>query len=205
MDLNFSTPEFLAALKRRESEAITQLVKKYNRHLFNTAMGQNFSEDQAEELVQSTWSAFFEGLERFEGKSHVRTYLFGILYNKMKENWRHNKKFVEETEEHTIDMIIDNQFSKDTGIWNDTHAPLDPEKLAWISETGKGIEYCMDKLGANYRMAFYLKEVEGQDSHEICDSLKITRSNLGVLLYRAKNLLRKCLEKRSITGASYEQ
>ncbi len=204
MDLNFSTPEFLAALKKRDAESITQLVKKYNRHLFNTAIGQNFSEDQAEELVQSTWSAFFDGLERFEGKSHVRTYLFGILYNKMKENWRYNKKFVEETEEHTIDMMIDAQFNKDTGIWNDHNAPLDPAKLAWISETGKGIEYCMNKLGPNYRMAFFMKEVEGQDSHEICESLNITRSNLGVLLYRAKNLLRKCLEKRSITGAYYE-
>ncbi len=205
MDLNFSTPEFLLALKQRDEDAITQLVKKYNRHLFNTAIGQHFSEDQAEELVQSTWSAFFDGIERFEGKSHIRTYLFGILYNKMKEAWRHQKKFVEENEDQTIDVIIDNQFNKDTGIWNDAQVPLDPEKLAWISETGKGIEFCLNKLGPTYRMAFYLKEVEGQDSQEICQTLNITRSNLGVLLYRAKNLLRKCLEKRSITGANYEQ
>jgi RNA polymerase sigma-70 factor (ECF subfamily) len=49
-------------------------------------------------------------------------------------------------------------------------------------------------------MAFVLREVEELDSNEICRTMEISRSNLGVLLYRGRNLLRECLEKRNIRG-----
>ena len=50
------------------------------------------------------------------------------------------------------------------------------------------------------RLAFLLREVEEMDNHEICEALEVSRSNLGVLLYRGRNKLRECLEKRNITG-----
>ncbi len=123
MEVNFSAIEFIDKLKARDEESITLLVKKYNKVLYRAAMSQGLSDDQVEEVLQSTWDAFFMGIERFQNRSHIRTYLFGILYNKIKEYWRSQHRFVDVED---LDALVDNQFDKNNQ-W--AYNPIEPEKF----------------------------------------------------------------------------
>lgn len=184
---NFSAPEFLTALKERERSAITLLVNTYTPHLCRAAMGQNLPEDQVEELVQATWQAFFDGIERFEGRSHIRTYVLGILYNKIRERWRDVKRMQSSDE---IERIMDDQFSEH-GWWK--RDPQSPDEAIAAMETMDIIRRCMEGLAHAQRTAFHLKEVQGEDTDTICKIMDVTATNLGVLLYRARNKLRECI------------
>lgn len=184
---NFSSPEFINQLKSGDPEAIKNVVEKYNRTLFNAALGQGVSPEHAEEVVHHTWTAFFEALPRFEGRSHIRTFIFGILYNKCKEFWREKKKHIDNEE---YDPIVDSSY--DNGGW--TYFPVETDKFVEATQTFEKIEECMEGLPPNQRMAFHLKEVQEEESSEICNILGVSDTNLRVLIYRAKNRLRKCLE-----------
>ncbi len=185
---NFSSPKFLKALQDRDPSAISLLVDKYNKTLFNAAFGLGLNRDQAEEVVQDVWASFFENISKFEGRSHIRTYLFGFLYNKAKEFWRAKKKHSELDE---FDTVIENQFDQ-YGHWVDS--PKSPEKFAAQAQSLDKIEECMNGLKHIQKQAFLLKEVEGFTGEEVCNILETTHTNLRVLVFRAKQKLRTCLE-----------
>lgn len=190
-DRSFSSPDFILQLQQRGDDAITAVVKAYTTHLYRAALGLGFKPSGANELVQSVWNTFFEVLPNFKGGSHVRTYLFGILYNKAKEQRRDNVRY--QVADEAIDEKFEAQFD-DAGHWR--QPPMDPEQFLISAETVGRIEECLEKLPPNQKMAFVLKEVEEQESTEICKVLEVTTTNLGVLLFRARNRLRDCLEEK---------
>lgn len=196
MSENFSSPEFIERLKKKENAAIRELVEKYNIVLYRGALAQLKDPVMAEEMAQDTWHAFFDAIDRFQGNSHIRTFLFGILYNKIREKRRDQARFIDV---ENPDPILDNQFLED-GHWKDH--PLNPEKFMRASEDLTAVENCMEELAEKQKQAFYLKEVVGEGSSEICKILDITNTNLGVLIYRAKNQLRKCLEGKAVSLGS---
>ncbi len=186
--MNFSSDEFIQKLKFRDHEAITNLIEAYHEPLFLGALKQKLGEDQAEEVVQQTWSTFFEKVENFQGRSHIRTYLFGIMYNKIKELWRSNKKYTQEDDMEQIN------FFDPQGEYLST--PLDPSNWVESNEFLIILEEELQRLPSNQRIAFSLKEVQGETTEDICNIMDITSTNLGVLIYRAKLSLRKRLEDR---------
>ncbi len=60
------------------------------------------------------------------------------------------------------------------------------------------IEDCLEQVPARQRMAFVLREVQGMNTDEVCSALEVSVSNLGVLLFRARNRLRECLETKGV-------
>lgn len=193
MEINLSSEEFVDKLKARDESSITLLVNKYNKALYRAALGQGLAEDQVDEVLQATWDAFFSGIDRFQNRSHIRTYLFGILYNKIKEHWRYQKRFVDIVQDssNNSDAISENQFD-DNNQW--LYEPIGPERFMEATETMELIQECMKGLTEQQRMAFYLREVQGEDTETICNILSVSNTNLRVLIYRGKNRLRKCLE-----------
>lgn len=187
--LDLSSQDFIAKLKDRNHDAIELLINKYHDSLFHAALKNKLGNDQAEEVVQMTWVTFFEKIENFEARSHVRTYLFGILYNKIKEQWRSNKKYTSANDEY----IIEQQF---TEFGQYLSAPKDPTQWLQNKEFYKILDEELQNLPENQRLTFFLKEIEGEETQDICNILGISNTNLGVLLYRAKNTLRLRLEKR---------
>lgn len=167
---------------------MTLLINEYHDPLFYGAIKSGLATDQAEEVVQGTWSTFFIKAENFQGRSHIRTYLFGILYNKIKEIWRSNKKYTHDFEE-SFDQLFD-----EYGYYQ--QAPLDPSSWSENQEFHKILKEELENLPENQRLAFYLKEIIGESTHDICNIMAVTSTNLGVLIYRAKNTLRRRLEKR---------
>jgi len=97
----------------------------------------------------------------------------------------------------SIDETMESRFKTD-GHWQ--QPPRDTDMAVYESEVREHLADCLDGISTDQRMAFVLREVEELDSGEICQTMEISRSNLGVLLYRGRNLLRECLEKRNIRG-----
>lgn len=185
---NFSSEEFVTRLRDRDSDAIEELVRAYTEHLFRAALGLGFDSNNAHELVQTVWVTFFDVVPRFEARSHVRTFLFGILYNKASELRRDQARF---DSSDPVEQVLEARFDAD-GRWSDP--PVDPERFLLATETLGLIERCLGALPLNQRMAFYLREIEEHSSSDVCKILSVTTTNLGVLLYRARNRLRECIE-----------
>lgn len=184
--------DLILKIKNRDPNAIEVVVRKYTSHLFNASIGLGFSEAEADDLTQSVWTEFFVSLDRFEGRSSVRTFLFGILYNKSKELRRQNKRF---DSDPNIEEIVDSHFDK-AGHWINSHSPISPDRFLEGTQTLAIISKCLELLPFNQKMAFVLKEIEGESASEIGKILEVTSSNIGVLLFRAKNQLRECVERK---------
>ncbi len=150
------------------------------------------TQDRADDVAQSTFTTFIETAQRFEGRSHVRTWLFGILYKKVAEARRAVGRDLQTDD---IDQVVEQRF-KTGGSWMQPPRPID-EQL-YDTEVRQGIEECLEAVPSQQRMAFILREVQGLATEEICKILEVTRTNFGVLLYRARNRLRECLEAKGM-------
>lgn len=191
--MNFSDPAFLDRVRSRDEEALTAVVGAYANQLFRAALGAGVREQEAEEVVQETFTSFVEGIERFEGRSHIRTWLFGILYNKISESYRRKKR--DQTND-SIEDVFEARFDIN-GSW--MKPPRDVEQLFEDSELRAQIQDCMEGLSEKQKSAFLMREVQGFPTTEVCDILAVSTTNLGVLIFRARNGLRECLEDKGVS------
>ncbi len=187
--MNLNSKDFINRLKERDPESLSLIIDKYTLSLYKMAKKNGLSDEQSDEVLQSTWTSVLENIERFEGRSHIRTYIFGILINKMRELWRKNKKFNTVENPQDLEPHFDS-----TGHW--LTAPKSPDEIVYNDQVGDILKLVIDKLPENQRLAFVMKEIEGIETEEICKILDISRTNLGVLIYRAKNTLRLSIETR---------
>jgi len=149
-----------------------------------------FREDEAEDVVQDVLATFLGAIERFEGRSQVRTWFFGILHHKALERWRQKEQ---ESKHDPIDDLFESRFDAQ-GNW--AEPPRDLVRLMESRELGEAIAGCLDRLPASQREAFVLREMEGMETMEICKILDVSVTHMGVLMHRARNRLRECLEGR---------
>ena len=94
-----------------------------------------------------------------------------------------------------IDDVVEGRFDA-KGSWVRPPQPVDVQLYA--SEIRGFFEDCLEKVPAQQRMAFVLREVDELSSKEICKILNISSTNLGVLMYRVRNRLRECLEAKGV-------
>ena len=186
--------DLVSQLRKRDPAAVQAVVHRYLPHVYRAARGAGFDQHGAEDVAQSTFATFIETVPRFEGRSHVRTWIFGILYKKIAEARRAARR---EQDVDDIDDIFDQRFDG-AGGWTRPPRPADAD--VHNAEVRHGIEDCLDQVSTGQRMAFVLREVEGLKSNEICNILDVSRTNLGVLLHRVRNRLRECLEAKGIEG-----
>jgi len=186
--------EFAARIRARDSHALEAVVHAYLSQILRAARGAGLNPHQAEEVTQVTFVTFIETAPRFEGRSHVRTWLFGILYKKIAEARRH---FHRDRQMEDIDEVVERRFRPD-GNW--MHPPRPVDLQLHQKEIREGIQGCLDTVPPKQRMAFVFREIEGLSTGEICKIMEVTDTNLGVLLYRARNRLRECLETKGVKG-----
>ena len=183
-------PDFAARIRERDAQALEEVVRRYLPQILRAAGGAGLAPQLAEDVAQDTFATFIETAPRFEGRSHVRTWLFGILYKKIAETRRNLGR---DNEMDDIEEVFEQRFDE-TGSW--TRPPRSVDAEVYDAEVRQGIDGCLDRVPTNQRMAFVLREIEGMDTREICKILEVTRTNLGVLLYRVRNRLRECLEAK---------
>lgn len=184
----YETQACVDKIKTLDRETLHQLVRDYTAQLRRAGLGMGLSSEQADELVQNTWTTFFEVAERFEGRSKIRTFLFGIMYNKARELRRDMKKHGHEGWDE-----FESRFDE-RGHW--VKRPEAPEVFAQRSQDMKHLEECLEQLPSQQRAAFSLKEIQEMTTEEISEVMGVSANNLGVLTYRAKANLRECLEKK---------
>ncbi len=186
--MNFEDSEFPERMRAADPEAIRGVVEAYLQHILNAARASGLDPQRAEDVTQATFATFIEKASSFEGRSHVRTWLFGILYRKIAEARRGLGR---EGLFDDIDEVVEKRFDE-TGMWVDPPQPIN----LLGSELGAFIEECLEILPTAQRMAFLFREKEEMSTEEICKILDVSRTNLGVLLYRGRNRLRECLEAK---------
>ncbi len=194
MVISMDNPQLAARIRERDPEVLQAVAQAYVAQIFRSARGAGLNSEYAEEVTQATFTTFIEKAAGFEGRSHVRTWLFGILYNKIAEARRH---LTRERQMDEIDDVVERRFDSN-GSWVNPPRPVDIQLYA--SEIREILEDCLQTVSTQQRMAFVLREVEGFATDEICKILEVTPTNLGVLLYRVRNTLREYLEKKGVKG-----
>ncbi|MFC6631679.1 RNA polymerase factor sigma-70 [Microbulbifer taiwanensis] len=153
----------------------------------------------AEDAVQEALVGALRNLRTFDGRSALKTWVFAILKNKIADQLRQRKRFVDadqllnaDREGHDHDELFDRH-----GHWLKEERPAhweDPESAIHEKHFWRVFESCLDYLPARQAQLFMMREFIELESHEICAAAEISVSNLNVTLHRARLRLRECLE-----------
>jgi RNA polymerase sigma-70 factor (ECF subfamily) len=152
----------------------------------------------AEEVVADTWLAVVTGLERFEGRSSLKTWLFRILTNKAKTRGVRERRtvpfsaFVGDGDEDETTVEVD-RFARD-GHWTAPPRGV-PEERLLAGEARGTIADAIDGLPPNQRAVITLRDVEGLTAEEACNVLGLSETNQRVLLHRARAKVRAAFER----------
>ena len=190
--LDLAGPGLPELIRSRDRLAIQTVVQTYLEQVLRAARGAGLSEPEAEDVTQATFTTFIDTAPRFEGRSHVRTWIFGILYRKIAEARRRRDR---DPEMAHLDEVFEARFDQ-AGGWSKPPRPADAD--IQNREIREAISECLDAAPTPQRMAFVFREVEGLSTQEICKILRVTSTNLGVMLHRVRNRLRECLELKGI-------
>lgn len=170
-------------------------VDLYGDALFQYAYARVSSSEVAEDLVQETFLAAVKAQGSFKARSSEKTWLIGILKHKLIDHYRREKYVIYSRDsEHDPDGVA--AFFNAKGGWRilPAHWRTNPGKVQEANEFMDHFYRCLAGLPTRTADAFVYREVDGMDTEEICRKLDITQNNCWVLLYRARVLLRKCLE-----------
>jgi RNA polymerase sigma-70 factor (ECF subfamily) len=192
-------------LRAGEEAAFAALVDRYGPAMLRLATTFVGSRAVAEEVVQETWVAVLQGVERFEGRASLKTWLFRILTNRAKTRGEREGRTVpfsslaEAGEGGEPSVEPDRFFGPDqrwTGHWTEyPHRWHDiPEERLLSSETREVIAAAIDLLPPTQRAVIRLRDVEGFASEEVCNVLQLSETNQRVLLHRARTKVRAALE-----------
>ena len=185
-------PGLAVQVRAGNHTAIQAVVETYLAQILRAARGAGLDPQQAEDVTQATFTTFIEAAPRFEGRSSVRTWLFGILYKKIAEARRARRR---ERQMDEIDDAFERQFDA-SGSWS---TPPQPDDTALHhKEVATVIFACLDAAPLRQTLVFILREVEELSTEDICNVLGITRTNLGVMLHRIRNRVRDCLESKGV-------
>ena len=205
-----SAPEeigLLERLRQGDEAAFASLVDRHHGALLRLAMAYVSDRSIAEEVVQETWMGVLEGVDRFEGRSSLKTWIFRILTNKAKTRGVRESRHVsfsplaaseENPEEPAVDPTRFQTTGHWAGYWVSYPQPWDentPEKLLLSQEGTTFLEQAIEALPGKLRQIIVMRDVEGLSSDEACNILGISETNQRVLLHRARSRVRKALEK----------
>lgn len=174
-------------------------VDDHGDYLFHFALSRLRDQTRAEDFVQETLLAALKSHDRFQGRSSERSWLTGILKNKILDHFRKagretsftDLSFYEEEENRTFDYpgFADHWTpSLAPNDWSGASDGMDKEEF-WKAFNG-----CTSKLPQRIAQVFLMREVDEVSGDEICATLNISQSNLWVMLHRARLALRRCLE-----------
>lgn len=185
----------VAAIRAGDARALEHVIRECLPGLLRSARAAGLSADRAEDAVQASLLVFVQRAADFDGRARVCTWVHGILLRKI---WEARRGVQRETEQEDIDGIMESRFDS-SGSW--VRPPQGPAEALARGQFRRELETCLDEVPDRQRVAFTLREVEGFETAEICKILDVSANNLGVLLFRARNGLRECLEAKGFEGS----
>ena len=200
-----SDEEILAALRRGDEQVFVELVQQHQALMLRVASRYVRSRTVAEEVVQESWLGVLNGLERFEGRASVKTWIFRILTNRAISRAQREGRTVPfsslggdgDGDGDGEPAVDPDRFRPDSdryaGGWKRFPDPL-PEQRLLERETLAMIDAAIGELPDRQQLVIVLRDIEGWSSDEVCESLAISEGNQRVLLHRARSKVRSCLE-----------
>jgi len=195
----------LARLRDGDADAFATLVDRHSSAMVRVAMAYVPTRAAAEETVQETWIGVMRGIDGFEGRSSLKTWIFRILTNiAMRAGPRERRSVpfsalagAEDSGEPALDpdRFLPAEHEPFGGHWlvMPTHWPT-PEGGLLAGETRDVIAAAITGLPVAQRTVIALRDVEGWSSEEVCEALEITAGNQRILLHRARNRVREAIE-----------
>ena len=201
----------IARLKRGDEGAFDELINKHHSALIRMAMGYVADREVSEEVVQDTWMAVIESLDRFEGRSSLRTWICGILIHKAKDRGVREKRhttfsdfeFYDDDHDEAVDPSRFKQSGEWAGHWAFPPQPWDdrtPETLLVSKQAVDCMQRAIDALPVNLKEVLILRDGDGVKTEDVCKRLNITGTNLYVRLHRARERVRLAVETALGTG-----
>ena len=198
--------ELVDGLKRRVETAFVTLLERYQGQLLRLALVYCRTRDIAEEIVQDTWLAVIQGIDRFEGRASFKTWLFQILVNRartraVKEGRSLSfSSIADEAETPGVPAVPPERFRTADDPWPNNWA-LPPHSWGESSdarllaaETMELVNQAIAQLPPAQQQVITLRDVEGWTSEDVCNVLEISETNQRVLLHRARSRVRAALE-----------
>jgi RNA polymerase sigma-70 factor, ECF subfamily len=186
-------------LRAGDEGAFMELVERYHAALVRLALSFVRSRAVAEDVAQETWLGVLNGIDRFEGRSSLKTWIFRILVNRAKTRSERESRSVpfSSLEGEGGEPVVDpDRFGTD-GAW--TSPPRswegEPEERLLAAEARAVIDAEIAKLPPVQRRVITLRDIEGLDAVEVRDLLELTDGNQRVLLHRARSRVRQALEE----------
>jgi RNA polymerase sigma-70 factor (ECF subfamily) len=195
--------QLVAALRAGNEAAFATIVRDWHAGLLRVARIFTPSRSVAEEVVQETWLRVLGALDRFEGRSSLRTWVFRILVNTAKTRAQREGRTIpfsalQEASRVPEAAVEPERFLPDDhphhpGGWA-SPPPALPEDRLVATETRDVIGRAIEALPANQRAVISLRDIEGWSSDEVRNALDLSEVNQRVLLHRARARVRRALE-----------
>jgi len=197
----------LERLRTGDEAAFTALVERYSGALMRLVRTYVPSAAVAEEVVQETWLGVLAGLDRFEGRSSLRTWVFQIALNRARTRGSRERRTVpfaaladrEAAEDHPS-VAPERFLGPDHDRWPH-HWATPPQRWEELphrhvesEETMARVRAAIAELPPAQRTVITLRDIEGWESSEVCTTLEISEANQRVLLHRARSRVRADLE-----------
>jgi RNA polymerase sigma-70 factor (ECF subfamily) len=196
----------VARLRAGDESAFAYVVDAWSPMMLRVAGTFVSTDASAQEIVQETWLAVVRGLDRFEGRSSIRTWVFRILTNLGKTRGVREARTVPlsslslaDTTGPTVDP---NRFRDADDEWSNGWTPVgsprpwspSPEDAALAGEIRTEVAGALRDLPERQRTVVSLRDVHGMSADEVCAALDISPANQRVLLHRGRARLRETLE-----------
>ena len=184
--------ELVARLRAGDEQAFATLVERYHAPMLRLAATFVPSTSVAEEVVQDTWLGVVRGIDRFEGRSSFKTWLFHILVNRARTAGSRERRSPAPPKS---EPVAPRRFGPE-GHWIDPPAPWSDEvedRLVAGALAGR-IRELMDQLPPSQRQVVVMRDIEGCGAQDVCQLLDISEANQRVLLHRGRARLRALLE-----------
>jgi RNA polymerase sigma-70 factor, ECF subfamily len=195
----------LGALRAGDEEAFATLVMRYHASLKRVARSYVSTDAVAEEVVQETWLAVIAGLDRFEERASLKTWLFHILTNKAKTRGVREQRTLpfaslgpgEQGGEPSVSPDrFQGQGDAWPGHWAVPPRPWeDPERRLQSLEARERLRAAIGALPEVQQAVLTLRDVEGLEAEEVCELLDLSAGNQRVILHRARARVRAELER----------
>lgn len=197
----------LQRLRDGDPDAFEELVDQYHAAIVRFARLYVPTQELAEDVAQETWMGVLRGLDRFEGRSTLKTWIFRIAANRAQTKGKREARSIPfaalataeagADEPVDVDRFLPIDDAAHPGGWTSFPSNWDeqPEGRLMSDETLRVIREAIDTLPPMQAMVITLRDIQQWSSAEVREALDITEANQRVLLHRARTKVRRVLEE----------
>jgi RNA polymerase sigma-70 factor (ECF subfamily) len=176
--------ELLDSLRAGQESAYVALVRRYTPLMLRLARPYLPNQAVAEEVVQDTWCSVLTGIDAFQGRSSLKTWLLRILLNTARSRGQREHR-----------SVAYSCVPGEAASWDSLLEPVavTPEESVVEAETFSVLGAALELLPSRQRAVFVLRDLDGCTAPEVCARLGVTSGNQRVLLHRARTHLRAAM------------